>query len=681
MYRFGPFRFDPDERLLLRGDQLIALPPKALETLRRLLEHRGRLVEKDDLIKAVWPDTFVEEGALVQNVFRLRKALGEGMIETVPRRGYRFGGEVELIPVAETQAEPAVDQTPPLRRTFLLGALGSAAVGAVGLAFAWRSPSAPYGIREIHRLTRSGKAKSCAISPDERLVAYVMQEPEGESLWMAEVAGGNTWRALAPGSAKWGGIGFSADGSRLYVVRNNALQTLLVSGGGLETLQQDVDEAPAFSPDGRIVAFVREDLDRGESAVIVSTPQGADSRRVATRRLPDFYQRLAWRPDGKTIVASAGAVADARNMGLAELDLHGSVRPIGNQRWHSVSGIGWSPKGDALYVTASERRWTPGQLWRVAYPAGAASLLVHDVMQYSGISASREGLLATTGGASVSTLAVVHPGDRTAAAALKNSTEYEQSPVWLPGGRIVYESLRDEQPQIWIMNEDGGARRQLTRGACASVGPAAALDGRLIVFVCECASSSSLWSMDANGANLRPICSGIGLDSPSCTPDGRWVFYISSQGGKPTLWKASLEQRTPIPVTTRLSRMPAVSPDGRWVAFYFWDERDDVSRQVVVAPIDGSDPKPVLNLEDETAVKRIRWSPDGQALYCLLHKQGATEVWRQPVGGGAAVRLTDFRDDRTSSFDVAPDGGRLVCARVEGWSDVLLLRPGPRVVT
>lgn len=94
-YEFGRFRVKSDERVLLRGEDLVPLTPKAFDILLTLLENDGRIVNKDDLMKKVWPNTFVEEGNLTQNVSLLRKALGESangpqFIETVPRRGYRF---------------------------------------------------------------------------------------------------------------------------------------------------------------------------------------------------------------------------------------------------------------------------------------------------------------------------------------------------------------------------------------------------------------------------------------------------------------------------------------------------------------------------------------------------------------------------------------------------------------
>ncbi len=115
-YEFGPFRLDAADGLLYRDGKPVPLPPKAIDTLLVLVERGGHVVHKDDLMKAVWPDTFVEEANLTQNISLLRKALGDGTetptyIETIPRRGYRFvapvrscGEEPSLVVLAEPHA-------------------------------------------------------------------------------------------------------------------------------------------------------------------------------------------------------------------------------------------------------------------------------------------------------------------------------------------------------------------------------------------------------------------------------------------------------------------------------------------------------------------------------------------------------------------------------------------------
>ena len=118
-YEFGPFRLDPVERVLLTAGTRVALTPKAFETLLVLVENSGHILEKDDLLKQVWPDTFVEEGTLARNISTLRKALGddpegETYVETVPRRGYCFVAMVQQVPYEEPGASLATPVGQPI---------------------------------------------------------------------------------------------------------------------------------------------------------------------------------------------------------------------------------------------------------------------------------------------------------------------------------------------------------------------------------------------------------------------------------------------------------------------------------------------------------------------------------------------------------------------------------------
>ncbi len=112
-YEFGDFRVDEDQRVLLRGDEVVSLTPKAFDTLLAFVQNSSLVLEKEWLLEAIWPDTFVEEANLAVNVSLLRKVLGErpdggGYIDTVPRRGYRFA-----VPVRVTGDTTATALPPP----------------------------------------------------------------------------------------------------------------------------------------------------------------------------------------------------------------------------------------------------------------------------------------------------------------------------------------------------------------------------------------------------------------------------------------------------------------------------------------------------------------------------------------------------------------------------------------
>ena len=138
LYEFGPFRLDPTERVVLRNNQTVPLAPKAFDTLLLLVENSGHLLTKDELMKRLWPETFVEEVNLAQNISAIRRTLddksgGTQYIETVPKGGYRFVGVVSVsqpagpsaAPARESDATPAPDARPVMaksvRRRIVLG--------------------------------------------------------------------------------------------------------------------------------------------------------------------------------------------------------------------------------------------------------------------------------------------------------------------------------------------------------------------------------------------------------------------------------------------------------------------------------------------------------------------------------------------------------------------------------
>src|SRR5690348_5593930 len=102
LYEFGAFRLDAVDRVLWRGEEMIALPPKVFDTLWMLVKEAGRVVSKSELMEAIWADAIVEESNLSQNIYTLRRTLGvdeqgRQFIETIPRRGYRFAAPVKLL--------------------------------------------------------------------------------------------------------------------------------------------------------------------------------------------------------------------------------------------------------------------------------------------------------------------------------------------------------------------------------------------------------------------------------------------------------------------------------------------------------------------------------------------------------------------------------------------------------
>ena len=192
VYHFGPFRLDASKWVLQRDGQAVPLTPRAFDTLLVLVENHGRTVEKDELMRRVWPDVVVEEANLTQHVFTLRKALGEGYkeqryIATVPRRGYQFVGEVRES--VEAVPAPARSGVSPRSLAVLpfttLG--GDDAEDYLGLGMA------------DALITRLGNIRQIVVRPTSAVRPYVGQTPDpvsaGRSLGVDMVLEGSIRQA------------------------------------------------------------------------------------------------------------------------------------------------------------------------------------------------------------------------------------------------------------------------------------------------------------------------------------------------------------------------------------------------------------------------------------------------------------------------------------------------------
>jgi DNA-binding winged helix-turn-helix (wHTH) protein len=160
IHRFSDFTIDIEQKVLLRGGKAMPMAPKVFETLLALVENHGRIVLKEELMKRLWPDTFVEESNLTFNIQQLRKSLGDNAreplyIETIPRRGYRFIAEVKplAIPVApaqiNTRDEP-VTRAPVLSKARVITVLAVVGVAIAGLVYWSFARSGSKSSREIN---------------------------------------------------------------------------------------------------------------------------------------------------------------------------------------------------------------------------------------------------------------------------------------------------------------------------------------------------------------------------------------------------------------------------------------------------------------------------------------------------------------------------------------------------
>jgi TolB protein len=178
--------------------------------------------------------------------------------------------------------------------------------------------------------------------------------------------------------------------------------------------------------------------------------------------------------------------------------------------------------------------------------------------------------------------------------------------------------------------------------------------------------------MDADGGNPLLLTSMEGARFPSISPDGQWVAYEGNVQGKSTIWRVPLSGGTPVQLTEGTVLLPAVSPDGKLIACLMPNEAPGPAKLSLLSSTDGH----VIE-QFETLVPRstpaLRWSPDGQSLTYVVTRQGVSNIWSQPINGGAPKALTDWKSDLIYRFDWFKDG-RLLCERGSTMADVILIR-------
>ena len=179
-YNFGAFQIDTLNHVLLRNGETIPLKPKVFDTLLLLVENRERVMDKDEMLRQLWPDTVVEESNLSQNVYLLRKVLGESYIETMPKRGYRFVAAVnEVATMSTEQLSPPVNfRRQLLRRPVLLIIAGLLLLFGIGSGFyAWkRNSKAPPRLRAQIRSIAVLPFKSLAPDSHDENLGFQMAD-------------------------------------------------------------------------------------------------------------------------------------------------------------------------------------------------------------------------------------------------------------------------------------------------------------------------------------------------------------------------------------------------------------------------------------------------------------------------------------------------------------------------
>ncbi len=558
------------------------------------------------------------------------------------------------------------------------------------LKFAGRNPTVPdrHASMKIAPLTDTGKATNAIISPDGRMVAYVLREGPWPSIHIRQVVEPTDREIVAPVTDHvYFGLTFSPDGNYLHYLDRAGgsnfkdLYRVPLLGGATRRMNHDVDTAITFNPDGKQFAFQRFDPKAKESAIIISDADGANERRLIARKPPQEIGYPAWSPDGQSIAyALFGNDNDGYYTFVGEARISdGHETMISTARWRQIAGLVWLPDKSGILICARDRASAPGsptQIWQLSYPGGEARKITNDLTTYEYPSLSADGkTLVGTSSEFGSNIWLMPAGDSARARQITNGRENGNAGMaWTPDGRIVYTSRASGYLGLWIMNADGTSQQQLTFGTDANNFPSISPDGRYIVFETNRSIGWSIWRMNLDGSSPKELVRNMDQNShPQVSADSQWVFY-STRGATSdrVMWRVSIDGGTPQQLTHKNSSPAALSPDGTLMFYYYRDNVEGATTKIEIVPVTGGEP--TITLESPKDATEIDWALDGKSLVYAKDENRVSNLWSLPLDGGKARQLTNWTTEQIFGFAWSRDGKQLAVSRGHVSSDVLLIR-------
>jgi Tol biopolymer transport system component/DNA-binding winged helix-turn-helix (wHTH) protein len=711
--RFDRFQVDLSSGdLRTPGGTSARIQQQPLQVLRLLLEAEGRVVTREQLRVALWPDdTFVDfEHGVNTAVKKLRQALGDSvenpkLVETVPKVGYRFLVPVEWVTDLEDKRQPhtlppvSSGEAPVLQpgpakrllttRNLVVMALILIMMAILASLFLYRSQllrsKAPEPSISL-AITSVGEKYSPSLSPDGKQLAF-------------------SWN---------GGIGpyFS-----IYVKLIGTEEPLRLSK------QESVDFNPVWSPDGRYIAFCR--IEKGETGIYIVPALGGAERKVRDTHWAEreFYEvfwyfgRLSWSPDGKLLAFSdRTSPNEPTSIFLLSLDsftvgrltstpgLPGDYNPAfspdgqtlafnrGSQGVTSIYtvpvaggeertvitgaqfgwGLAWTPDGRDIVFGRAGWLARSGWLWKISRYGGDPERLQFG--QEGTEPSIRGNLLAYA--RQVTNLNIwkrkLDALQGSAPERFLSSTTIESGPQFSPdGSKIVFESTRSGAYEVWLCRNDGSNLVQLTHLNTVTGTPRWSPDGLQIAFDSRAPGNADIYVMDSRGGALRKLTDEPYTDVvPSWSRDGRWIYFASERTGDWQVWKMPSAGGSAVQVTCHGGYGAFESPDGK---FLYYTKYPALAGLWSIPTSGGDETEVIDSLEPEY------WG------YWAVVKNG---IYYLDTTGKPAIAFFDFTTRRTTKvfelenrpareatgMAVSPDGGTILYTQLDGLSrDIVLV--------
>ena len=574
-----------------------------------------------------------------------------------------------------------------------------AAAGFGIYEFLSRTGPVPFQNFTITQVTHTGKAGLAALSPDGKYILHEQNDNGRVSLWLRNIPTGSDTQVIAPEATSYRQPIFSPDGNYIYFKRAaNKQETQWdvfrtpVLGGTPQVVTRDVDSDLTFSPDGRRFAYVRgNDPEPGKYELLTANLDGSDETVLSTAPLmagggiPGF---LAYSSDGKKIMYSyvtggefLGHI-DSFDVGTKQIAALASFK---DDQLFTIRSL---PNNRGLLAVYSQKGGNSDQT-QIAWLSRQGELkpITRDTNQYITLTVSANGdSAATVQIKTARTLSLLDGGGSmpsSGGAELAQASGARQFD-WTSDGKL----LLTDGIGITRMDRNGQNASLLTSDPNAQIINFTHCGSNHLViswWAHGTANAIRLWRTNADGSGATQISSGFYDMRPVCSPDGKMVYYVFSEGVG-TLMRVPVDGGKAEPVTGAavanqfaIDGVTSIAPDGKSLT-YIVEVADPVthaaSSKLITLGLDGNAPATprLVDLDPRFTANLARPVPGRNAIAYVMTLDGVSNLWAQPLDGGAVSQLTHFPTDTISWFEWSPDGKSLAVSRRHDGADVVLLK-------
>ncbi len=599
-YSFGPYTLNKAGLELLKDGKQVPLTRKRFEVLLLLVENAGQVMLKEEILERIWPDQYIDEANLANNIHAIRRLIEEDprtprLIQTIPGRGYKFQGIVDvkaILPVEVSAVKVETEQLPKSRMStwLIVAVVGLFLAGLTGW-FLRRStvpekvatPSFPQPLTAY-----PGTERFPALTPDGKLIAFTWNgdQLENEDIYVRQTIESELVRLTShPGADQM--PTWSPDGHYIAFLRSaekkgNPRHLMVIPAlGGTEREIALVDDGLDWSPDGQYLAISGLNESGGGMGIFLISIDGNVRRRLTSPppKGGSFDSTPRYSPDGRSI-AFLRYKSDA-GCDLFLIDLtRGEERQLTiEKKLIKAHSLQWSGDGQRLYFLSNQGGVI--QLWQVRLDNGIPEVVPNLPAPMTSYSiAHKSNLFAYVNEQNDTRIEILEKGAE-ASPCLINSTRSDYGEQFSPdGSQILFCSSRTGFDELWIAQVDCRQVRQLTNFREFGVGsPRWSPDGQQIVFDRRNREESDIYTIRVDGSGLRRVTDSIGSNTlPFWSPDGGTIYFTSNRAiphTKNQIWKIPAGGGEAVQVTFEGKSgawEPVASSDGRML-YYNQDNR------------------------------------------------------------------------------------------------------------